>query len=382
VKGIIVGAGIAGLTTAVALRRAGIQVEIYEAAPVLRPAGAGIWMAPNAMKVFARLGLADAVGHAGLAVEKVVLLDQRLRPILVASQHGVASKHGFPVTAIHRGVLQEVIASHVPNEQIHLGKRLIALQQRRSVTATFSDGSEAAADFLIGADGLNSAIRTGLFGPIPLRYSGTTCWRGVADFQLPAEFRRSTTEIWGTQQRFGIAEIQPGRVYWFAVKTSPAGQKDPPSAVKSRLLRDFAGFGGPVQPLLQATGEDQIIRDDLCDLPPGQPWFRDSVCLIGDAAHPMTPDMGQGGAQAVEDAWFLAGELVRQSRPSEAFVHFQAQRFPRVAPIVKGSYRFNQLIHSRFAPRLRNALFRITPLSMAQRMMDRIYDVVFPNEPI
>lgn len=372
--GLIIGAGIAGLSTAIALRSVGIEAVIYEAAPVLQPTGAGIWMAPNAMKVFARLGIAGLIQNSGLPMDAVALFDHRGRPILAAPQQAVLARHGFCITAIHRGALQAVLASQVPEAAIRLGKKLISVRQDGNMTAIFADGSQAVGDFLIGADGLNSAVRTELFGNLPLRYSGTTCWMGVADFDLPAGLRRSTAEFWGRQQRFGLAEISPGTVYWFAVKTAPPGGKAASELTREGLLEDYREFAGPVQPLLAATASDRIIRNDLCDLPPRRPWFRGAACLIGDAAHPMTPDMGQGGAQAVEDAYFLSQELARHP-PAQAFAGFEARRFPKVAPIVKQSYRFNKMIHWRFGATLRNAAFRLTPPGVAERMMDRVYEI-------
>lgn len=372
--GIIIGAGIAGLSAAISLRSIGLDVAVYEAASVLQPAGAGIWMAPNAMKVFARLGIAQRIQEAGLSMEKVALFDQHGKPILIAPQQGVAARHHFAITALHRGALQSVLAAQLPDSAIHLGKKLIAVRQGPQVSAVFADGSQAGADFLIGADGLNSIVRSELFGKIPLRFAGTTCWRGVADFPLPAELRCSTAEFWGRRRRFGMAEIAPGVVYWFAVKTVPPGGKDSPEEGKQRLLEDFRGFADPVRPLLDATSPGRMIRNDLCDLPPRRPWSRGAVCLIGDAAHPMTPDMGQGGAQAVEDAYFLSRELGRRP-PVQAFAAFETCRFPKVAPIVKQSYRFNKMIHWRFGGALRNAAFRLTPPGIAERMMDRIYDI-------
>jgi 2-polyprenyl-6-methoxyphenol hydroxylase-like FAD-dependent oxidoreductase len=364
--GLIVGGGIAGLTAAIALGRVGITVNVYEAAQAFEPIGAGIWMAPNAMQLLSRLGIAGRIEETGVPVERVAIVDQRLRRIASVEQQDVRHRFGFGIVAIQRAQLHRILLDATGTSRVRLGKRLRSvLNYETSPTVEFEDGSSAGGAFIIAADGIHSAARDGIRGALALRRTGQMCWRGLASVDLPLFFRRATIEIWGRESRMGIADVGCRKAYWFLVCSNWHGQS------LLDIVREYPPIAAEV---LSATPPDSTNQIELSDLPPRRPWSKGSVCLIGDAAHPMTPNMGQGGAQAVEDAWMIARCLSEHADPAAAFKAFEMRRFSRVRSIVNASHRLGSFIHSGW-PRVRNLAFRATPARAANRMMNEIYDV-------
>lgn len=372
---IIIGAGIGGLTTAIACEQAGFNTMVYEASSSHSVAGAGIWMACNAMQVFDRLGIAHDILNAGVALDRLSITDHHLNVIQDTEQAPYIERFGYSITSIHRSRLRDVLLKHYPKE-VHLGKRLTKLEEKgNQVIAHFEDGSTQAGDMLLGTDGIHSAVRQQLFPSSRIRYSGQTCWRGVADMTLPTELGNCCIEAWGNKYRLGLSVISPSEVYWFAVAKAPQGQQDEPSMRKAMLRDMYADFAQPVPNLLEATPEDRIIRHDLSDLQPLSQWHRGRICLIGDAAHATTPNMGQGGGQAVEDAWFIAQALSQHRDPSLAFQHFQTMRSKKVNHIVKTSWRIGKAAHIPFGQGLRNRLMRLTPPARIEKMLIDLYQI-------
>lgn len=362
---VIIGAGIAGLTLSIALRRKRIEAEIFESALALHPIGAGIWIAPNAMRVMDRLGLSPEIIGAGVEIERISIADYRLRELASVHQGRIKRKFGFHIVSIQRAELHRILISACGCKGLHLGKRLTTIAQASAPEAVFDDGSHVSAPFIVGADGVHSAARRALFGEIPFRRSGQTCWRGLADFDLPPRFRKATVEMWGHSSRMGVADVGQGKAYWFLVKSGWRGEEP------RGIVKDYAGIAPA---LIEATPADTVNQTDLDDLPPRLPWSQGRVCLIGDAAHPMTPNMGQGGAQAIEDACVLAQCLSGAGDVAAAFTNFQEMRFPKVKSIVNSSFRLGALIHSSW-PRVRDTLSLLTPNWVSARAMDRVYQL-------
>jgi 2-polyprenyl-6-methoxyphenol hydroxylase-like FAD-dependent oxidoreductase len=205
---------------------------------------------------------------------------------------------------LHRAELLDALHRAAGPDVVRLGARCVGLvQDAMAVTARFEDGREARGDLLIGADGLRSAVRSVLFGTDPPRYGGYSAWRAVTRFD-PA--RLTPGETWGRGRRFGQWGMTGGRAYWYATESVPAGQGDPPEGRKQGLLALFCGWHEPVEDLIEATDESAILRNDVYDRPALHRWSVGRATLLGDAAHPMTPDMGQGACQAIEDAVILA----------------------------------------------------------------------------
>ncbi len=377
-KGIIIRGRIAGLTTAIALQKIGVQTKVYEAVPEIKTVGAGIWMATNAMQVFGHLGFANRVEQEGMSLNKVAIADESLRVIQGTNMENIRQKYGRSITAIHRAKLQRILLDELGNDNVELGKALQSFEEKKnSVVAHFKDGSSAEADFLIGAGGIHSNVRKQLFPSVKYRYSGQVCWRGVTSFELPPSYQKATIETWGNQIRFGFSAIAANEVYWFAVKTSPPNIQDDRATLKEYLSNMFKDFGNPIPSILAATPLEKIHKADMYDFKPIPKWHQGRVCLIGDAAHSMTPNMGQGGGQAVEDAYFLmrSFEANRGADFPAIFTHFQNKRFKKVKKIVNTSKQIGDIAHLKYGRGLRNFLFRLMPASLAEKQMEVVYGI-------
>ena len=276
-----------------------------------------------------------------------------------------------------RSRLRDVLMRNCP-AKVQAGKRLIGVSQdQKGVYALFEDGTTAEGDILIGADGIHSSVRKQLFPQSRLRYSGQTCWRGVANLSLTSELGKCCIEAWGKKYRFGLSVISETEVYWFAVAKAPLGETEAAGARKIMMQRMFADFAQPIPDLIAATPDDRIIRNDISDLSPLPSWHQGRICLVGDAAHATTPNMGQGGGQAVEDAWFLSRQLSQIQDPSTAFSRFEAQRIAKVKQVVTNSWRIGKMAHIPFGQGLRNGLMRATPPKRIEKMLMELYSLEY-----
>lgn len=376
-KAAIIGAGIGGLTAAIALRKAGIDYELWEGAPELKPVGAGIVMASNAMQVFQRLGMEKKIMDAGLEIESAYGVDQSFRLISgLAVKEKITSRYGIGSYALHRGRLQQALLSELDAAKIHLNKRLTALRQaNEKVTLTFEDGSLHHADLVIGADGIRSVVRKSLFGEIPLRYSGQTCWRGMTKYALPPDKQFNSYEMWGGQKglRFGFVPTAPGEVYYFTTFFAPPNGHDEKD-LKETLLQKYSCFGEIPSQLIASTPEENIIRSDINDFEPIPRWWQGRVTLLGDAAHATTPNLGQGGCQAVEDGYVIAQCLKENPSIEKAFGHYQNIRYQKALHVVTLSWRFGQMtnLSHPLLRSLRNGFMRMMPESIAIKQLDKI----------
>ena len=363
-KVVVAGAGIGGLALAHALHAHGIEVEIHERAARLQPAGAGITVQANAMRALQTIGLDARVLAAGNAVTEADIVAPGGA---VLSRLPVAAL-GAPMVAIHRGVLQQVLVEGLES-RVHTGSAVRAAREAPDgVVLELEGGGEACADLVVGADGLHSVLRGHVLGDAPPRYAGYTSWRGVCAADVP---HARTTEAWGAGERFGVVPIGGGRVYWFAVADAPAGIRRAPDEEKRDLLARFGSWHVPCRALIEATPPQAILRTDIFDRPPVRRWSRGRVTLLGDAAHPMTPNLGQGGCQAIEDAVVLARALGRHGDVARALAEYEALRLPRANRFVTDSWRMGRVAQWRnpVARMARTALLRATPeASLARRL--------------
>jgi 2-polyprenyl-6-methoxyphenol hydroxylase-like FAD-dependent oxidoreductase len=366
---LIAGAGIGGLTLAVALRAAGFECEIFEREAELRAAGAGILVQTSGMLALRSLGLADAVAAAGREVKIGWAKTQRGAALQRTSLALLAEEFGVPTIAIHRARLQEVLLRACEGIPLHRGSPVERYEEEAGrVLSVLESGRREAGALLVGADGLRSTVRKQLVGETGLRYAGYTSWRGIAATDAVAA--GEVAEMMGRGARFGFAAIAPGEVYWFAVLNAPEAGRDDDSPL-AVVKRHFGAFAAPVPALLEATPSERVLRTDIHDRRPIRSWTSARVALLGDAAHPTTPNLGQGGCMAIEDAVTLAHTLKRSDSLSGALSRYEKERVVKTGRIVEASYRFGKLaqLENPFGAWLRNSLLRLTPASVVMKQL-------------
>lgn len=378
-KGVIIGAGIGGLTTAIALAQKGIQVKIYERASEIKEVGAGVWIAPNGMKIFNRLGISQEITAAGKKLNKISVVDLNYKPISVIDGSEIEAKHQFGTIAIHRATLQKILASKVNKDHIHLNKELVRYEQNdQAISVFFEDGSSDVAYFLICADGLKSIARKQMLGPQNLRYSGQTCWRFATAYDLPLNEEDNMYEVWANSKglRVGYSKIDEKRVYVYITNAKKFGEIDPIDNAKNLLLAICKPFSKTVTGLIQTVHESEIIQTDLFDFKPIKNWTEGRVALIGDAAHATTPNLGQGACQAIEDAWMLANELSTNNEIATSLVNFQKRRIEKATFITNTSWMFSKMTNTAgFMKTIVKMLLRATPAFINTKQLDRIYSI-------
>jgi 2-polyprenyl-6-methoxyphenol hydroxylase-like FAD-dependent oxidoreductase len=239
---------------------------------------------------------------------------------------------------LHRAALIEALRQGFGDEGLHLGSELVDVEQDdHAVRARFADGQRAEGDVLIGADGWRSAVRARTFPGARAIYSGYTGLRAVV---APAGDMRTIGETWGCGARFGLIPLVDGRLYWFASWNAPEGLALDPAARKQRALEVFRGWHVPIEDVIRATDPAAILHDDVRELVDLPCWVLGRIALLGDAAHAMTPNLGQGGCMAIEDALALARELGTGERVEDALDRYWRSRRRRVEDVVRDSRRF------------------------------------------
>lgn len=376
----IVGAGIGGLTLAIAMQKKGYNVSVFENAPSLKPLGAGLALAANAVKGFAEIGIADAVLSAGSVLKTLFIKDEKGR-ILAETDSEVISRKFNTVNnfTIHRADLHEVLLQHFVGN-VNLGKGCVDfVQTPKSIKLIFQDGSTHDTDYVIACDGIHSIFRKKLLPESKLRYAGYTCWRAVIDNVPALVDMQVTSETWGRGSRFGIAPLTNGRLYWFACLN--AKENDPVMRnyrVKD-LLNHFGGFHSPIREILEHTRDEQLIWNDIVDVDPIKKFSFGNIVLMGDAAHATTPNMGQGACLAIEDAVILGNTIADSRSVEEALVAFEQKRISRTTLVVNDSWKLGRIaqLENPLLMKLRNLLLRLAPQSVAEKQIKFLIDVKF-----
>lgn len=305
-RAVVVGAGIGGLTAAVALHREGWQVTVLERAADLAPVGAGIGLAPNSQRALDVIGLGDRVRDLAAWQGDGGMRAPDGRWLARTNAQAAAERFGGPLVLLHRATLVEILASALPEGTVRTGAAATLADpgdDLRPARLTTPDGA-IEAELVVAADGIRSATRHALFPEHPgPRYAGCTTWRVV----VPAPARPfAPHETWGAGRLWGTQPLKDGRIYAYAMAAAPAGSRAPDDE-KAELLRLFGDWHHPVPEILAAVDPGQVLRHDVHHLPDPLPAFhRGRVALLGDAAHAMMPSLGQGGNQAIEDAVVLA----------------------------------------------------------------------------
>lgn len=373
-RAVIIGGGIGGLAAAVALRRIGVEVAVYERTATIREVGAGIALWPNALKALYRLGMIDAIRAVCLPEQRGRIYSWRGDILQETPMTEIRRRFGAPVVVAHRADVQIALLHALDPASVHLHAACTGFSQDASgVTAHFDDGREARADLLIGADGLHSVVRAQLFGEQPPRYAGYTAWRGIAVGEGLGD-PGTGFETWGCGARFGLAHVDRRRVYWYGTINAPEGGSDAPPGRKQEVLDLFGDWHAPIRAVIEATPEAAILRNDIYDRPPLRTWSRGRATLLGDAAHPTTPNLAQGACQALEDAVVLAQAVQTAPEAGPALRLYEARRVRRSSMITLLSRRLGEVGQwsNPVACRLRDATMKRIPLAAQLRQFDLV----------
>jgi 2-polyprenyl-6-methoxyphenol hydroxylase-like FAD-dependent oxidoreductase len=367
-KIIIIGGGIGGATATLALQKIGVEAEMFERAAKLKEVGAGIalWNAP--FRALERLGIGEKIRSSATPLKFGVMGFPSGKVFQKLDFEKILGSQFSENFIIHRADLHSAILSGLDKNSIHTDHECERIEQNSDgVKVTFKNGKTTEGDLLIGADGFSSVVRKSLFGETTVRYSGQTCYRCVVD--ISALQPSTLSEIQGKGQRFGIAPINEKRVYWFAAMNVPQGEKDDPAKRREFLLDKYKDWAFGIPEMIAATS-NSILRNDLVDRVPLKTWTKGRITLLGDAAHPMIPNLGQGACTAIEDGFILAKNILKHGVIADALNLYEAERFRRTNRIVKQSWQFSiPLVWTNpLAVWLRNKMFEYTPNSFSEKL--------------
>lgn len=349
-KVIIIGSGMAGLAAGIAMRQMGYKVEIYEKTRKLRPAGAGISLWSNGIKVLNKLGLGKEVAAIGGEMNRMeyrnhqgeILNNVNLMPLI--EQVG---QRPYPVS---RTDLQQMMLTAFGEADVRMGMRCVEVKQdAESATAIFEDGSTATGDVIVGADGIRSVVREYLNGgKVEPRYAGYVNWNGIVE----ASPDLAESDVWviyvGEGKRASMMPIGGNRFYFFMGCPKPKGTKVEPKDIRAELKSTFEGWAQPVQNLIAKLDPEQVNRLEISDIDPLPHLVKGRIALVGDSAHATTPTLGQGGCQAMEDAEVLCRYLITTNISVEdALKRYETERKERVAQLVLKARKRTDTIYNK-----------------------------------
>lgn len=370
-RAIIIGGGIGGLAAAIALHHIGVETTVYEREAVPSDGGAGLWLWPNALYALGQLGRAAAVRAAGVEGASGQIRDWRRRTLVPA----IADAETVTIT---RAELCDVLRTALPPSCLHFGAACTTIEQRDDkVVVRFSEGSTAEADVLIGADGIHSVVRAALHGNVPARYAGFMAYRAVVLYQ-PGQIVPGVS--WGRGARFGVMPLRDGRVNWFAALNESSDSRIAPDERQAHLLARFRDWHAPVADLIATTDPQAILRHPVYDRPPLRRWSVGRATLLGDAAHPLTPSLGQGACLALEDAVELAACLSDSSDIAEALRLYEQRRIRRTSGVARQARLLDHVTQMEAAPlcALRDILLRALPSRVRDRGLQSILNYRTP----
>ena len=359
-KVIVIGAGMGGLTTAIAMQKAGYEVEVYERVRELRPAGAGISLWSNGVKVLNQLGLGPKIAKIGGPMEQMAYYSKSGHQLTRFSLAPLIERVGQSPYPVTRTELQQMLLDAVGAEKVHLNKRCVEIEQtEETATAIFEDGDRATGDLVVGADGTHSVVRTYVLGQNQTgqsslgqmperRYVGYVNWNGLVPVSEDLAPANSWDMYVGDGQRASVMPVGGDRFYFFLDVPLPKGTPNHPDNYRQELLAHFSGWAAPVQTLIERLEPAKTSRVEIHDIEPLESLVNGRVALIGDAAHSTAPDLGQGGCQAMEDAWVLANYLrTTNLSVSDALKRYEDSRRERVAKIVLGARKRANMTHGK-----------------------------------
>jgi 2-polyprenyl-6-methoxyphenol hydroxylase-like FAD-dependent oxidoreductase len=370
---LIAGGGIGGLTTALACQRQGIKALVFERTRQFREAGSGLILAGNAVKALQKLGLADVLCSIAAPLRHAPLRSWRGDVLLELPVQEAMRRFGTTSVGVHRAELHAALVQALAPESLRTNMQVIGFEQdEEGVRVQFASGEEVQGDLLVGADGLHSVIRSKLTGAAKPRYAGYTAWRGVICYPMNQREAQTAFETWGAGKRFGIIPLTKGRICWFAVANAPEGACEDEIREKQKVLDLVSSCHEPARAVVEATEPSAILRTPIYDRPPISSWSQGRVTLVGDAAHPMTPNLGQGACQAIEDAMLLATSLQSGPAIASALQCYEAHRIKRANILVQRSWQQGRIAHldHPWGVRLRDTLLRMMPPRFLMKQLE------------
>jgi len=380
----IIGAGIGGLTTAIAIKKFNpeIEIEIFESNKILTAAGAGLALAANAMEAFKIIGIESKILEKAQIIDGFQILNKKGKIITQTNNLQVnIDLNTVSNFSIHRADLQEILLNELNRVKVNYNKKVSTfIQNNDSVEIHFLDGSSHKSDCVIAADGIHSVFRKNLVPYSSIRFAGYTCWRAVIENNgLPIK-KSFATETWADGKRFGIVPLRNNKIYWFACINSPQMKDESFASFKIRNL-DFAfkGFHNPISEIIKNTKNEQLIWNDIIDFKPIQKFAFNNVLLLGDSGHATTPNMGQGACQAIESAVVIAKLLALEKNYQSAFIEFEKRRIKRTSFIVNRSFQIGKIsqIQNPIISSIRNFVFSLIPESSNKKQIEQILKTDF-----
>jgi 2-polyprenyl-6-methoxyphenol hydroxylase-like FAD-dependent oxidoreductase len=378
---LIVGGGIGGLSLAVALRKVGFEPRVLEQAPALKEVGAGVGLWSNAMASLDQLGVGEAVRRGSSPLRVVAGADPLGRTISRFDLQELGRDFdGAACFVVLRASLLSALAAALPAEAVRTGCRVDRLDVVDGrVIVHLHDGRVEEADLVVGADGLHSVVRPLVIGADRTRYSGQTCFRGVAASDPrragnPPQTivaRDAIVEVQGAGQRGSVCPVGDDTVYWWVAHNAAQGDLVPPEQRKAVLAEKYRGWPFGLPDVIAATPDDAILQNDLVDRPPARAYTRGPLVLTGDAAHPTTPNLGQGANMAIDDAIALARAMRDESKLTDALERYQRERLPRTRLVVERSWSFGRMCRwdSALGVALRETMVKLTPARTMRDML-------------
>ena len=362
----IIGGGIAGLTFARSLKSKEYEIHIFEKKDQFGEIGAAISVFPNALCVMDELGLLNSILESS-GQFKTVYLKTDKGTILSKSE----PKSDYPVICIHRAVLHSILLEDIDAKlyQNYALKDLFHLENGQ-VNLLFENGDTQVFDAVIGADGVHSVVRKHIINDGDPIFRGYNIWRGVVKTNFDIGYG---SETFGKGQRVGIVPIKDGVYGWWATCNEAYMQDDKPETTKEKLNRLFGDWHYPIADLINNT--EHILKNSLIDRKPQKGWTKGNVTLLGDAAHPTTPNLGQGGCMAIEGAYILAKSIEKYGLTKKAFERYEELQYPRSENIVNESLKLGKMgqIENPILIFLRNTAFKLMPSNVAMKLIDKYF---------
>jgi len=336
-KALIIGAGIGGMSAAAALKQQGIECEVFEAVKVMKPVGAAISVWSNGVKCMNHLGMGYIMDKLGGPMLSMAYLEAKSGQVMTQfSLEPLIEAVGERPCPVSRADLQAMMVDDWGREKVQFGKRIERVEENdQGVTAYFTDGTVATGDFMIAADGANSVVRATVLGKkVDRRYAGYVNWNGLIEIDESIAPAEQWTIFVGEGKRVSLMPIADNRFYFFLDVPLPVGLDEDRETLRDDLKGYFADWAEPVQKLIDTLDPMTTNRIEIHDVEPFDTFIKGKIALLGDSAHPTTPDIGQGGGSAMEDSIALGMAFSETKDIASAFSAYEAMRNERAKDLV------------------------------------------------